>query len=104
MMHIKEAADILGLAKSNEARNLAALCREGRVAGAEYISPGWRVPEEWVYKRVLQRAATAKCPTCGNKALSIVPHEDVDQARIICISCGMEVSPREFAEIKMVEL
>ncbi len=103
MIHAKKAADILGLAKSNEGRNIAAMCRNGKVDGAVYFSPGWRVPEEWVYSRLLQKAATFTCPQCHCKPLSIVPHEDIDQARIVCISCGMDVSPREFSEIRVHE-
>ncbi len=100
MMHYKDAADALGLAKSNQGGNISELCRKGKIAGAEYIVSGWRVPEEWVYNRVLQQAATAPCPMCNSNPLSIVPHEDYEQAHIICPECALDISPRAFSDLR----
>lgn len=102
MMHVKEASKVLGLAPSNEGKNIAAMCKKGKVDGSVYFSAGWRVPEEWVYNRVLRKAATAMCPKCEHTPISIVPHEDNKQARIVCPCCGLDVSPKEFAEIRMM--
>ncbi len=101
MMHVKKASEILGLAASNKGGNISSLCRRGKIEGAEYIVSGWRVPEEWVYSRALKQATTSSCPKCKNKPLSVVPHEDYAQSRIICISCGLDVSTEEFVEIRI---
>ncbi len=103
MMYVKEAAQVLGLSPSNHGSNINSLCRKGSIAGAEYVKPGWRVPIEWVYRKVLHQAAGALCPKCGHKPLAVDMRESVDECRIVCSACELDVSPQAFAELRRVK-